>query len=65
MEGLAADLLAKPPKIISSFRYSKQVQLKGYFILYSIIQPPNANNKKNTAIFISRIKKEEYLVKKA
>ena len=29
------------------------------------MQPPNANNKKNTAIFISRIKKEKYLIKKA
>ena len=29
------------------------------------MQPPNANNKKNTAILISRIKGEEYLVKKA
>ena len=29
------------------------------------MQPLNANNKENTAIFISRIKKEKYLVKKA
>ena len=34
-------------------------------LITSIIQPPNANNKKNTAIFISWIKEEEYLVKKA
>ena len=29
------------------------------------MQPPNTNNKENTAILISRIKREEYLVKKA
>ena len=29
------------------------------------MQPPNANNKENTAILVSRIKREEYLVKKA
>ena len=29
------------------------------------MQPPNANNKENIAILISRIKGEEYLVKKA
>ena len=29
------------------------------------MQPPNANNKENTAILVSRIKKKEYLVKKA
>ena len=29
------------------------------------MQPLNANNKENIAIFISRIKGEEYLVKKA
>ena len=28
------------------------------------MQPPNANNKKNTAIFINRIKGEKYLTKK-
>ena len=28
------------------------------------MQPPNTNNKENTAVLISRIKKEEYLVKK-
>ena len=28
------------------------------------MQPPNANNKENTAVLISRIKGEEYLVKK-
>ena len=29
------------------------------------MQPPNANNKENMAILVSRIKGEEYLVKKA
>ena len=29
------------------------------------MQPPNANNKKNIAVLISRIKGEKYLVKKA
>ena len=29
------------------------------------MQPLNTNNKENTAILINRIKKEEYLVKKA
>ena len=29
------------------------------------MQPPNANNKENTAVLISKIKGEEYLVKKA
>ena len=29
------------------------------------MQPLNANNKENTAILVSRIKGEEYLVKKA
>ena len=29
------------------------------------MQPPNANNKENIAILISRIKGEKYLVKKA
>ena len=28
------------------------------------MQPPNANNRKNTAVFISRIKREKYLAKK-
>ena len=28
------------------------------------MQPPNANNKENIAIFVSRIKGKEYLVKK-
>ncbi len=34
-------------------------------LIASIIEPPNTNNKNNTAIFISQIKKEEYLVRKA
>ena len=29
------------------------------------MQPPNANNKENTAVLISRIKGEKYLIKKA
>ena len=29
------------------------------------MQPLNADNKENTAILVSRIKKEEYLVRKA
>ena len=29
------------------------------------MQPPNANDKENIAVLISRIKGEEYLVKKA
>ena len=34
-------------------------------LIASVIQPLNTNNKNNTAIFISQIKKEEYLVRKA
>ena len=34
-------------------------------LIISIMQPLNTNNKDNTAIFISRIKEEEYLVRKA
>ena len=29
------------------------------------MQPPNADNKENTAVLVSKIKGEEYLVKKA
>ena len=29
------------------------------------MQPLNANNKENTAVLVSKIKREEYLVKKA
>ena len=28
------------------------------------MQPPNTNNKKNTAVLVSKIKGEEYLIKK-
>ena len=28
------------------------------------MQPPNANNRENTAVFISKIKKKKYLAKK-
>ena len=28
------------------------------------MQPPNANNKENTAVFISKIKEKKYLAKK-
>ena len=34
-------------------------------LITSIIQPLNANNKENTAIFIGRIKEDKYLVRKA
>ena len=34
-------------------------------LIISVIQPLNANNKDNTAIFASQIKEEKYLVKKA
>ena len=34
-------------------------------LIASVMQPPNANNKENTAVLISRIKGEEYLVRKA
>jgi hypothetical protein len=34
-------------------------------LIVSVIQPPNANNKENTAVLINRIKGEKYLVKKA
>ena len=33
-------------------------------LIVSVIQPPNADNKENTAILVSRIKGEKYLVKK-
>ena len=41
---------------------NNKIKLKN--LIASIMQSPNANNKKNTAIFISRIKKEKYLAKK-
>ena len=34
-------------------------------LIISVMQPPNANNKENTAILVSRIKGEKYLIKKA
>ena len=34
-------------------------------LIASIIQPPNADDKENIAILISRIKGEKYLIKKA
>ena len=34
-------------------------------LIASIMQPLNADDKENIAILISRIKEEEYLVKKA
>ena len=34
-------------------------------LIASIMQPLNANNKENTAVLISRIKGEKYLIKKA
>ena len=34
-------------------------------LITSVMQPLNTNNKENTAFFISRIKEEEYLVRKA
>ena len=42
---------------------SNKTKLKKLII--SVIQPSNADNKENIAIFISRIKKKKYLVKKA
>jgi hypothetical protein len=33
-------------------------------LIISIMQPPNADNKENIAILVSRIKREEYLIKK-
>ena len=43
--------------------FNNKTRLKNLII--SIIQPLNADNKKNTAIFISKIKEEKYLAKKA
>ena len=34
-------------------------------LIASVIQPPNANNRENTAVFVSKIKGEKYLTKKA
>ena len=41
---------------------SNKTRLKN--LIVSVMQPPNANNRENTAVFISRIKEEKYLVKK-
>ena len=43
--------------------FSNKIRLKKLII--SVMQPPNADNRENTAIFVSRIKGEKYLVKKA
>ena len=43
--------------------FSNKTRLRKLII--SIIQPLNADDKENIAIFISRIKGEEYLIKKA
>ena len=42
---------------------SNKIKLRN--LIASVIQPLNADDKENTAIFISRIKGEEYLVRKA
>ena len=42
---------------------SNKIKLKK--LIASVMQPPNADNKENTAILISKIKGEKYLVKKA
>jgi hypothetical protein len=34
-------------------------------LIASVMQPPNADDKENTAVLVSRIKGEEYLVRKA
>ena len=41
---------------------NNKIKLKNLII--SVMQPPNADNKKNITIFISKIKEEKYLVKK-
>ena len=42
---------------------SNKIKLKNLII--NIMQPPNANNKENIAVFISKIKEKKYLIKKA
>jgi hypothetical protein len=42
---------------------SNKIKLRKLII--SVMQPPNANDKENTAILVSKIKGEEHLVKKA
>ena len=34
-------------------------------LITNIMQPPNTDNRENTAVFISKIKREKYLTKKA
>ena len=41
---------------------SNKIKLKNLII--NIMQPPNADNRKNIAIFISKIKRKKYLAKK-
>ena len=42
---------------------NNKIKLKN--LITNVIQPPNTDNRENTAVFISKIKKEKYLVKKA
>ena len=42
--------------------FNNKIKLKN--LIVSIIQPPNANNRENIAVFINRIKEKKYLVKK-
>ena len=42
---------------------SNKIKLKN--LIASIMQPLNADNRENIAVFINRIKKEKYLAKKA
>ena len=42
---------------------NNKIKLKN--LIVSVIQPPNANNRENTAVFVNRIKREKYLAKKA
>ena len=42
---------------------SNKIKLKN--LIANIMQPPNADNRENIAIFISRIKEKKYLAKKA
>ena len=41
---------------------NNKIRLKN--LIANIIQPPNADNRENTAVFINRIKEEKYLAKK-
>ena len=40
-------------------------KIKQKKLIISVMRPPNANDKENIAVLISRIKGEKYLVKKA